>query len=99
MYLASALALNAGLDGIETGADPGPPAETVVYDWVDGDPSNVHLPRNLLEAIDAFEQDEIVHATFPAPFIADYVAMKRDEWDQYHAQVTDWERDRYLTNI
>jgi glutamine synthetase len=22
--------------------------------------------------------------------------MKRAEWDEYHAQVTDWERERYL---
>jgi glutamine synthetase len=99
MYLAAALSLAAGLEGIATGADPGPPAESIVYDWVDGDPATVHLPRNLLEAIDAFEQDELVHATFPCSFIAEYTAMKRAEWDDYHAQVTDWERDRYLTNI
>lgn len=99
MYLAAALSLAAGLDGIATGADPGPPAESVVYDWVAGEAAAVRLPRNLLEAIDAFEEDELVHATFSSSFVAEYAAMKRAEWDDYHAQVTDWERDRYLTNI
>jgi len=50
----------------------------------------------LLEAIDAFDGDPLTHAVFPAQFVTAYSGMKRAEWDEYHAQVTDWERERYL---
>jgi glutamine synthetase len=56
----------------------------------------VRLPRTLLEAVDAFEEDPLVHEVFPARFVTDYVAMKREEWDSYHSEVTAWERRRYL---
>ena len=29
-------------------------------------------------------------------FVSAYVDMKRGEWDEYHSQVTDWERAKYL---
>ena len=63
------------------------------------DGKSVRLPRNLLEAIDAFEEDPLTREVFPPRFIDEYVAMKRAEWDEYHSQVTDWERERYLFNL
>lgn len=54
------------------------------------------LPRNLLEAIEAFDQDPLAAKVFTADFKSTYVAMKLAEWNEYHAQVTDWERDYFL---
>lgn len=100
-YLTAALMLAAGLKGIEEGWDPGDPVEELTYDWdrVAPSPQAVRLPRTLLEAVDAFEADELVREVFPARFVEDYVDLKRREWDEYHMQVTAWERKRYLMDL
>lgn len=82
--------------------DPGEPVEDLTYDWqatgpVDGDVAGTRLPRTLLEAVDAFEADPLAAEVFPPQFVSAYVDMKRQEWDEYHAQVTEWERSKYLT--
>jgi glutamine synthetase len=100
-YLAAAFLLAAGLEGIAEKLDPGEPVEDLTYDWAKdgpagGDVAAQRLPRNLLEAIEAFEADPLTAEVFPAPFVAAYSEMKHQEWDEYHAQVTDWERATYL---
>jgi glutamine synthetase len=95
-YLASALMLAAGLEGVRLGLDPGEPVEELTYDWAPGSPERVRLPRNLQEAIDAFRDDPLVYEVFPAPLVDAYAAMKQTEWDDYHRQVSAWERDKYL---
>jgi glutamine synthetase len=98
-YLATALIVAAGLEGIELALEPGDPVTEQTYDWSAAQPGAVRLPRTLLEAVDAFEEDPLVHEVFAAQFVTEYVAMKRLEWDGYHAEVTDWERTRYLFNL
>lgn len=95
-YLAAAFMLGAGLQGISERLDPGDPIDDLTYDWSSPPPGATRLPRNLLEAVDAFEADALTHEVFPKEFVSAYVSMKRAEWDEYHAQVTDWERERYL---
>lgn len=100
-YLAAAFLLAAGLEGVAAGLDPGEPVEDLTYDWtrtgpVEGDVAGTRLPRNLLEAIEAFEADELSHTVFPAQFVSAYVDMKRAEWDEYHSQVSEWEIAKYL---
>jgi glutamine synthetase len=95
-YLAAAFMLAAGLEGIREGSDPGDPIDDITYSW-DAPPANAsRLPRNLLEAIEAFEADPLTAEVFAPQFVSAYVSMKRAEWDEYHAQVTDWERRQYL---
>jgi glutamine synthetase len=98
-YIASALMLAAGLEGIRDRIDPGAPIEELTYDWKVGPDGATRLPRNLLEAIDSFDADPLVHEVFPASFVREYSEMKHAEWDEYHAQVSDWERSRYLVNL
>lgn len=98
-YLAAAIMLAAGLEGIREGLHPGPPVEELTYDWVARPEGRVRLPRTLLEAIDAFADDPLVAEVFPAPFVDSYIDMKQAEWDEYHAQVTDWERSKYLLSF
>jgi glutamine synthetase len=97
-YIAAALMLAAGLEGVRLGLDPGDPVEELTYDWTVAGASTeaVRLPRNLLEAVDAFRQDPLVHDVFPSQFVSAYADMKQGEWDEYHRQVTDWERSKYL---
>jgi glutamine synthetase len=100
-YLTAAFLLAAGLEGIAEHVDPGDPVEDMTYDWArsgpaSGDLAATRLPRTLLEAIEAFDADPLTRQVFPEPFVAAYVDMKRAEWDEYHAQVSDWERAKYL---
>ncbi|MGY1604744.1 glutamine synthetase family protein [Geodermatophilus sp. SYSU D00815] len=96
-YLAFALMLAAGLEGIELGLDPGDPVEGATYDGAGSEAPR--LPRTLLEAVDAFESDPLVAEVFAPQFVDEYVDLKRREWDEYHAQVSDWERRRYLRDL
>lgn len=94
-YLAAAFLLAAGLEGIREGADPGDPVEDITYEWTQSD-DRKRLPRTLLEAIEAFQADPLTHKVFPERFVSAYSSMKLDEWNSYHATVSDWERKTYL---
>jgi len=94
-YITAAFMLAAGLEGVRLGLDPGDPVEDLTYDWT-GDADVVRLPRTLLEAIEAFSEDPLVREVFPAPFVDAYVDMKCAEWNDYHRQVGEWERRKYL---
>ena len=61
-----------------------------------GATQRVRLPRNLQEAIDAFVEDPLVHDVFSPQLVSAYADMKQGEWDDYHRQVSAWERDKYL---
>ncbi len=54
------------------------------------------LPQNLLEAITALEQDEVVQAGLGAELAAEFIALKRMEWTEYARHVSDWETQRYV---
>jgi glutamine synthetase len=95
-YLTAAIMLAAGLEGMRLGLDPGDPVEDLTYDWSTAGDGAVRLPRNLLEAVDAFREDPLVHEVFPAQFVAAYAEMKQTEWDDYHREVSEWERSKYL---
>ena len=72
-YTTAALMLAAGLEGIRERLDPGDPIEDLTYDWKTGPPGATRLPRNLLEAIESFEVDPLVHDVFPEAFVREYV--------------------------
>ena len=62
-YLAATLALAAGLEGIKEGLDPGMPNEDNLYELSEAERKErgiEFLPQNLMEAVDAFEQDPFV---------------------------------------
>ncbi|MDL1900666.1 glutamine synthetase [Anaerolineae bacterium CFX9] len=96
-YLASAVMLAAGLDGIRQRMTlPEPHEETLLR----RDRSRLRqvetLPTSLEEAIDALSQDDVILAAL-GPYVSDrYLAAKRQELDDYNAQVTPWEVERYL---
>lgn len=97
-YLATAVMLAAGLDGIRQRM-PLPDAleETLLRQ----DRSRLRqvetLPTSLAEALDTLEQDDVILSAL-GPYISDrYLAAKRQELDEYNRQVTQWELDRYIT--
>jgi len=54
------------------------------------------LPQNLHEAIEAFAADPLAKSVFGDDMFNAYVGFKRQEWNDYHAHVSDWEMARYL---
>ena len=98
-YLALAVCLAAGLDGIEK--DMTPPAEindnifamdaaTRAARGIDS------LPGSLSDAVDALEADELIAGTLGDHVLKNYVAGKRKEWDAFRTAVTDWEIGKYV---
>jgi glutamine synthetase len=89
-YLAVAGALAAGLDGIKRSIDPGD---------LGGGPAGV-LPATLLHAVEALEEDPVLSGALDAAGegVAAYFArLKREEFFTWHASVSPWEHDTYLT--
>ena len=54
------------------------------------------IPYTLGEAIDAFEKDVFVRRVLGEPIYLKYLEAKKEEWNQFRAQVTDWEISQYL---
>lgn len=98
-YLAAAMLLAAGLEGIREGLDPGPPNLVNAYRLTPEERAArglTTLPRNLGEAIEAFAVDPLSREVFGDAMAEAYTAFKRDEWNSFHSSISDWETERYL---
>ena len=98
-YLVFAAYISAGLDGVRRNLDPGKPNLQNLYDLglEEIQRRGIRLfPQNLEEALNELEQDDVVLESLGA-IAPDFVKLKRQEWKDYHREVTSWEIDRYLT--
>ena len=99
-YLAGALVLAAGLEGIREGLDPGAPQSENLYEFSEAELAarNIQsLPRTLAEAVDAFEADPFVEATLGKALSDEFITLKRAEWEEYHLTVSQWEIEKYAS--
>jgi glutamine synthetase len=98
-YLAFAVLLAAGLKGIEQGYELPEGAEDDVWELTESERTALGiepLPKSLGEAIAVMEKSELVAETL-GEHVFDYVLRnKRQEWEQYRAQVTPYELERFL---
>ena len=53
------------------------------------------LPRSLSEALDAFAVDPLADQVLGSGPKEEYLLLKRGEWHKYHAEISDWEWERY----
>ncbi|MGE0592044.1 MAG: type I glutamate--ammonia ligase [Vicinamibacterales bacterium] len=98
-YLALAVMLRAGLDGIDRQIDPGPPVNKNIYKMSHRERRHLRigeLPGNLSEALDELEKDDLVRDACGDHIFEHFLAAKREEWDEYIRHVSRWELDRYL---
>ena len=98
-YLALAVMLRAGLDGIDQKLDPGPPINKNIYRMSHRERRHLRideLPGNLSEALDELEKDDLVRETLGEHLFEHFVAAKREEWLDYIKHVSPWEVERYL---
>jgi glutamine synthetase len=98
-YLAFAAYIAAGMDGIRRNLDPGEPnrENTYALGLEEMARRDVRLlPQSLFESLDELERDDVIQEAL-GPIAAEFLRLKRAEWEEYHRQVTDWEVERYLT--
>jgi len=101
-YLAFAVMLGAGLKGIEEKLPLAPEATNNIFHMSDDELETAGiniLPGTLGEAIELFENSELMKEVLGEHIHSFYVANKRAEWDEYRMQVTEWELDKYLSTI
>ena len=98
-YLAFALMLNAGLDGIDKGMELPPGAEDDVWNLSDRERKAMGitpLPRSLDEALNVMESSELVADTLGEHVFDYFLKNKRAEFEEYRRQVTPWELQKLL---
>lgn len=99
-YLALAVMLRAGLNGISRKMELPDPIDRNIYVMSDderlraGIPS---LPETLKEAIGELVQDEVICDALGQHALANFLELKEIEYDMYRTQVHQWERDQYMT--
>jgi glutamine synthetase len=98
-YLAFAVILASGLDGIERKLMPPDPVNKNIYTMSARERSRLkigHLPGNLNEAVAALEKDEVVKTALGKHTADHFIEARKQEWSEYIAQVHGWELNRYL---
>lgn len=97
-YLASTLALAAGLEGIKEKIDPGMPQEDNLYELSEAERKERNidfLPQTLAEAVEAFAADPLIETTLGLELKNEFIRYKTEEWEAYHQDVSAWEIERY----
>lgn len=98
-YLALAVMLAAGLDGIATEATSREPVNENIWEMSFRERRRLRiddLPRDLNEACDELEKDAEMKEALGEHVTAHFLAAKRQEWSEYISQVSAWELEQYL---
>jgi glutamine synthetase len=101
-YLAMAVMLKVGLDGIKNKIEAPAAVDQNIYKMDDAEREALgigSLPGNLLEALSELSQDEIVKCAMGEHIYEKFMEGKKEEWKEYNSQVTDWEVKQYLTKF
>lgn len=100
-YLAIAAMLASGLDGIRNELPLADPVNRNIYVMTDEEKAAAgirSLPENLGLALEELVKDEEVCSALGEHAVTHFVEAKRIEWNMYRTQVTEWEREQYLSN-
>ena len=98
-YLALAVCLAAGLDGVKRNLTPPEEIKANIFAMTPGEREKNgirSLPADLHEAIEAMEADGLIMDTLGKHASAAYLTGKKQEWDDYRTSISQWEVDRYL---
>jgi len=98
-YLAFAVMLSAGLEGIKKEYDFVEPVKTNVYKMSEKEREKMgigRLPENLWEAIKIAEKSDWLKKTLGDRLFSKLIENKRIEWENYRSRVTSYELEQYL---
>lgn len=98
VYAAIAATLAAGLNGVDQAmAAPAACNEDLYARLATGAAMPQRLPRDLACAIEALAADEPLRGALGQAFCEEFLQLKRREWDEFHASISDWEFHRYAS--
>ncbi|KAB2335516.1 type I glutamate--ammonia ligase [Bacillus mesophilum] len=98
-YLAMAVLLKAGLDGVKNKLTPPAPVDRNIYVMSKEEREAegiVDLPSTLASALDNLKKDEIMVDALGEHILEHFLEAKEIEWDMFRTQVHPWEREQYL---
>ena len=101
-YLALAVCLRAGLDGIANRMMPPESVDCNIFEMSREQRESCgieEIPGTLIEAIHAMEADGFIKDVLGTLTYTKYIDGKKEEWNRYRSQVTDWEIRAYLNNF
>jgi len=98
-YLAFAVLLAAGLDGVEKGMTPPDPVEDDIFEMTKEEVQERGIgavAANLKDALEALAANDVVRGALGEFTFKKFYQAKMQEWDQYRIAVSQWELERYL---
>ncbi|MDO8648114.1 MAG: glutamine synthetase family protein [Candidatus Diapherotrites archaeon] len=101
-YLAFAVMLKAGLDGIKKCLLPPEPVEEDVYEFSSEELEKrgiATLPASLNDAVLEFKKSQLMEEVLGEEAFKKYARAKTLEWNDYKIQVTGWEKKRYFESL
>lgn len=101
-YLALAVCLHAGLEGIINHIEPPASVDCNIFEMPKEQKKELgiqSLPGTLNEAVYELEQDAFIRSVLGEHVSAKYIEAKKEEWSRYRSQVTDWEINQYLNQF
>lgn len=99
-YLAMAVLLAAGLDGVKNNITAPEPVDKNIYVMTKEQRKEygiVDLPATLAQALELLKTDEVVTNALGSHLLEHFVEAKEIEWDMFRTQVHAWEREQYMT--
>lgn len=98
-YLAMAVILQAGLDGIKNKLTPPPAVDRNIYVMTEEERNEngiYNLPSSLHSALTELGKSEVIRGALGEHIYANFVEAKEIEWDMFRTTVHPWEREQYL---
>jgi len=99
-YLALAVLLKAGLDGIKNQSTPPASVDRNIYVMSKAErmaEGIIDLPSTLAEALELLKQNEVIVSALGEHIFEHFVEAKEIEWDMFRTQVHPWEREQYMS--
>ena len=99
-YLAFAMMLGAGLDGIKNDLPVPDAVNADIFEMTAAEKKEAgiaSLPANLYEAVQELKASPIALDALGPHILAKYIEGKEQEWDSFRIAITDWEHNTYLS--
>ncbi|MGG3492795.1 type I glutamate--ammonia ligase, partial [Brevibacillus choshinensis] len=99
-YLALAVMLKAGLDGIKNKVTVPPAIDRNIYVMSEEDREAngiENLPASLKEAIECLKSDPVICEALGEHALVHFIEAKEIEWDMFRTRVHAWEREQYMS--
>jgi len=99
-YLALAVLLKAGLDGVKNSINPPAPVDRNIYAMNKEErlaEGVTDLPATLAQAIEVLKSNEVIISALGEHIFEHFIEAKEIEWDMFRTQVHPWERQNYMS--